>query len=165
MSRMEVADDPMLLERLEVPVDGGEIERGPIKADGDLLGGDGATDVEEEVDDHASGRRDPQAAFPQGAQHGIRALELDGGACRLDGQNRDETSRIRMRARPVSGSVPQCRQDPSRSRAVERTEGGILADQPGQEDLRSIRAAGTERHDPGVVEKAWITRAQPHRAI
>ena len=48
----------------------------------------GAARLEEVVHDHPAGGRDPQAALPQRPQNRFRAVELEGGACGLEGQTR-----------------------------------------------------------------------------
>src|SRR5262245_19013305 len=86
MSRVEVTDHAVLLERLEVAVDGGQIERRAVEPGRDLLGGDRCIGSEKVVDDHPAGSRDPQTPLPQRPQDGVGALELEGRGCRVEGQ-------------------------------------------------------------------------------
>jgi hypothetical protein len=58
---VEVAHHADLLKLLQVAVDGGEVEWGPIQADRDLLRGDRAACLEEKVHDHPARGGDAQA--------------------------------------------------------------------------------------------------------
>ncbi len=66
MTQVGVFDDAQLLELLQIPVDGGEMDVGgpPLDGCGQLFGGQMAVRLEEDLENDPAGRRGPASPGP-----------------------------------------------------------------------------------------------------